>query len=878
MSVQVSLAPHVPPRPARLPRHRALVGREADLARVVSAVAAGERLLTVLGPPGIGKTSLAMHAAEVLGAELAGGDGACFVDLSSAATETDLCFAVISALSGGARDLPAATPETVALLLEERGRTLLVLDNLEQLISAAGRVQDWWRRAPELLVLVTSRERLGVEGEHVVELMPLGCPAPGATPEEVRASEAVQLFQARAADAGARPSPDLEAIAALVRQLDGIPLAIELAAARTRVLSPADLAARLGRGEDALGAAPRRSRERHRTLGHAIAWSWGLLTEDEQTALACCAVFPASFGVASAEALVNAALEAAPPGSAPAPGRPRSSAVDLLAALREKSLVHTTQDDRLALYRSIREFAAHRLGEHPLAAVIRLAHTRSLAALAHAFNTSRMLLDRTPDASLHPAVRRETADLLAALAHASTLPPSHAALRAELAAAVAFLGAMPPDGIDGALTAVLAEAESLGTAEIATVLLARQSVLSTVGRFEESLAQAARVTDLPGVSPGMACFAWVIAGVLERVRGEMEAAWSYHERAARILDGGTAFPRLVGVNTACMGRLQGDLSHPEQARALNTRATELCDRLGDRWLAGLGLANHAQLEQEEGNFERAEDLLTRAVTRFRETGEPHYEAVYAAIGGGLYLEWGKHETAREWFARGEGTLAALTQPFTRVLLHGGRAALEALTSRGAEAAAHLELCRRHAARSPSAVARLLVLLHEGTVEVSRAPAVSARPWRRRMDEIAVGDSPEATLVRSNIDVRFARRMLERALAISGPDPAAGVVLRLPSDAMGFALEGSAPVDLARRGALRRLLAALCEERRAHPGRSMPIAALTARGWPDERILVEAASTRVRVAIATLRKLGLRDVLLTRDDGYLLDPAIRVEVS
>jgi predicted ATPase len=864
-----------------LPRRWALVGRQGDLARIVGAVAAGERLLTVLGPPGIGKTSLATRAAEILAPSFAGASGACFVDLSSAVGEADLCFAVLSALSGGAQGMPAATPANVALLLEERGPTLMVLDNVEQLVSAAGLVHAWWRGAPELLLLVTSRERLAVEGEHVIELLPLACPPAGAAREEILASDAVQLFQARARDAGARPSEDLEAVAAIVRRLDGIPLAIELAAARTRVLSPAELSARLWRGEDVLGAATKRSHERHRTLSHAIAWSWGLLTPDEQLALACCAVFPASFGVASAERLVDAGIEAERAARRSGPGfegaTPATPAVDLLAALREKSLVHATEDDRLALYLSIREFAKRRLDELPAADAVRLAHARAFADLALRFNTSRMLLDRTPDPSLHAALRRETPDLVAALAHASTLPPEHAALRAQLAAAVAFLGAMPAELVDGELTALLAAPELLTTAELATVLVARQSSLNTAGRFEESLAHAARAAALPGVSPGIAGFAVLNAGVLLRVRGDMLGAWEYHEQAARLLGDEGAFPRLAGINTACMGRLQGDLSHPERARALNTLAIELCDRLGDRWLAGLGLANHAQLEQEEGNFERAEDLLTRALARFRETGEPHYEAIYAGICGGLFLEWGKHEAAREQFARGEATLASLTQPFARVLLHGGRAALEALTGHPEGAAAHLELCRRYAARSPSPVAKLIVELHAGTVELARAPVAAGPAWARRVDDLARGDAPDATLVRCNIDVRFALRILVRARATLCPEPA-GAVLRLSADATAFSLDGRAPVDLARRGALRRILAALCEERLAHRGRTMPLEALTARGWPQERILVEAAATRVRVAIATLRKLGLRDVLLTRDDGYLIDPAVRVEIS
>ncbi len=475
-------------------------------------------------------------------------------------------------------------------------------------------------------------------------------------------------------------------------------------------------------------------------------------------------------------------------------------AVDLIAALREKSLVHAAEDGRLALYLSIREFAAARLAERGLSHVVRLAHARALAGLAGRFNASRLLQDETPDPSLHAAVRREKPDLVSALAFVSTLPPSRAraSLHVALAAAVAFLVAVPAEIAERELAAILADPGGLAPRDLAIVLLALQSALSQLGRFEEALAQTARVMALPGVPAGLAGFALSNAGVLLRARGDALAAWSYHERAARILEGEASLPRLAGMNTACMGRLQCDLSQPERARALNALAVELCDRMGDRWLAGLGLANLAQLEQEERNFERAEDLLTRALARFRETGEPQYEAIYAAICGGLYFEWGKLDLARRAYAAGEATLEALTLPFARAIVHGGRAALEALCDHPAEAAAHLDLARRQAARAPGAVARLIVEVHGGTVEIARAPAAAERAWRLRAEELSRGESADAALVRSNIDVRFAVRILARALATLCPRPA-GAVLRAPPGALWFSVDGGPQVDLARRG-------------------------------------------------------------------------------
>src|SRR5262249_47930625 len=162
---------------------------------------------------------------------------------------------------------------------------------------------------------------------------------------------------ARAAAAGGELGADARALGALVRQLDGIPLAIELAAARTRVIPPAELTTRLGESLDVLARRPRSSATRHATLATAIDWSWNLLSESEQRTLAECSVFAGSFGMDAAEAIVSQ-VEGEP-------------VVDRIAALRDKSLVNVgtvEERGRLALFVSIRAFAAKKLGdgEHAL--------------------------------------------------------------------------------------------------------------------------------------------------------------------------------------------------------------------------------------------------------------------------------------------------------------------------------------------------------------------------------------------------------------------------------------------------------------------------------------------------------------------------------
>jgi predicted ATPase len=853
-----------------------LIGREADHARVIAAVEAGERLVTLLGPPGIGKTSLALSVLEDLARGFTDGR-AWFLDLATARTEADLCFAILSRRRTGPDEaVGAATPANVAAALDDEGRALLVLDNFEQIAFAAPLLARLLGAAPRVAMIVTSRERLAVAGEHVIELQPLGCPAPGASSDELARSCAVQLFRARATDAGALASDDLEAIGAVVRRLDGIPLAIEIAAARTRLLSPSELSERLGRGEDVLAGVVRRSHDRHRTLEDAIAWSWSLLAEDERVALASLAVFPTSFTLASAEVIVAAALSAPPGAALPAAGAPRAAPIDLVAAVREKSLVHPTDDGRLALYVSIREFAAKRLVELGRAEVVSRAHASMLHELARRFNVSVLVGDPSPGVEIKAAARRERVDVVTARGFAAASPPARdtAAMSAELTAAEAFLAAVPAE-VSERRCALLLVASDLPARERCLLILARQSALHHLGRIDEAIEASAVVAAVPGAPRGMVAFALANAGVLHRARGDVHAAWTEHERARAIVEDDPSLQRLAGLNTACMGRLKCDLGDVEAARTLNARAIELCDRLGDRWLSALGLANLAQLEQEQGSFERAEDLLARALERFRDTGEHQYEAIYAAMRGGLYFEWGKLDQARDAYAEGDAVLDELQRPASRVVIHGGRAALEALSSRPALAGIHLDLARRGAARAPTAVSKLFVALTEATVEVVRLGAASADARRRWLAEIVGGASAEATLVRTNIDLRFMARILSKALTIHGV-PAATAVLRVDADALSFAVDDKPRVDLGRRGALRRILAALCAEQLAHPGRALSAEELTARGWPNERMLAEAASTRVRVAIATLRKLGLREVLATRDDGYLIDPKARVE--
>lgn len=254
-----------------------LIGRDRDLERLHELLAGPDRMVTLLGPPGVGKTALALALAQ---SETPGLAIVC--ELSGVRAEAELEPAVARAL-----DPTSEAARSAADLLRERGPCLLVLDNFEQVVDAGHQLLAWLRHAPQARLVVTSRERLALPGERVFEVGPLSVPDTDADDAELVDNAAVRLFLARTQQAGSLGNDDLRSVVDIVRALDGLPLAIELAAARRRLFSTQELAARLADPQAALGWEQRQSK-RHRSLERAIAWSWGLLTDLEQQALVGC--------------------------------------------------------------------------------------------------------------------------------------------------------------------------------------------------------------------------------------------------------------------------------------------------------------------------------------------------------------------------------------------------------------------------------------------------------------------------------------------------------------------------------------------------------------------------------------------------------------
>ena len=350
------------------------VGRDEDVARLVGMLDEVS-LVTLAGTGGVGKTRLAVQvAAEVLPRFA---DGAWFAEL--AAAEDGEAMAQVVATTLGCRQHPGLSlADSIVEYLKVR-ELLLVLDNCEHLLDDAGAFADAVLRAcAHVTVLATSREALDVSGEHVLRVRSLDAPGPSATRDELVHSAAVLLFGDRSADAGANTAWDgrqWAAVGEICRRVDGIPLAIELAAARTTSMSPMDIASHLDERFRLLTGKRRGRVERHQTLRGTVEWSYQLLDSDERRVFERLSVFAGSFDGPAAVAVAGGE------------GLGSWEVTDALSSLVAKSMlgVDTGPDGttRYGMLETLRQFARERLEEAGDTDRWRRAHAEYYADWAH---------------------------------------------------------------------------------------------------------------------------------------------------------------------------------------------------------------------------------------------------------------------------------------------------------------------------------------------------------------------------------------------------------------------------------------------------------------------------------------------------------------
>ena len=656
------------------------IGREAELTQV-ERLLAEVRLLTLTGAGGCGKTRLAAHAAASVAESHPA--GVWWIELAPLGAGSSVSTAVLAAI--GLREHPSRSD--VDQLADHFGqnRALLVMDNCEHLLDAVvALIEPLLGRSAGLTVLATSRESLGLAGETTWRVPPLALPteSSASTPEALTAYDAVALFVERSRQA--RPNfvvtnENAPAVAEICARLDGIPLAIELAAARVRVLSPEGIREGLNDRFRLLTGGAKRGLARQQTLAASVEWSYDLLGDDERTMLQRLAVFTGGFTLDAAEAVA-------------AGGDIESLQVlDLLTTLVDKSLVVTDDEPfrvRYRLLETIRQFALTRLASSGEAEAIRDAHAnfhlRLAEEAARAFQADDDLLSREElehdnlRAALEWSLDRESIDeaitLLVGLANLwmtrgllreanvwfdrvlahSEFEASQLRYRAWWARATfAFFEGIPHPtlGLAGAVVEQAMEAGDELYVARGMWVHGAVALMAEPAAGEKILQEARRLVDEAG---DLHSIQWVRMGlVVVGIHTENhELVARYYEEAKAFFDGGTRqmramFDAVLGFSEVRVGRFDTARRHGEAARRL---ATEVRDPNLAGSMADLTMA---LVELGEGRIEAAADVLEAVLREPRASGPTREDPMLTGAWGWVLAERGATEGAKAAMAEAD---------------------------------------------------------------------------------------------------------------------------------------------------------------------------------------------------------------------------------
>ncbi len=604
-----------------VPQTTSFVGRVAELADLHQLFQHGARLITLLGPGGTGKTRLSLQLGEQLishfNASTEKGrrrSGVWFCELDEATDLEGITSAVARAM--GIQLAPGDAVDQLAHSFAARGEMLVVLDNFEQIVAHASQtIGTWLQAAPLIRFVVSSREVLRVPGETIFEVPPLRVPKPS---EPIRGAEAVELFVERARAVRARWEPtaaEETSIAEIVKQLDGLPLAIELAAARMSLLSPAQLVQRLPRRFELL-IDKRGGSERQATMRGAIDWSWNMLSEAEGSTFAQLSVFRGGFSSEALTAIVNLDHIS----DAPKP-------VEVLMTLRAKSLVRAYFPNdgltRFGLYETLREYAKEKL-------LGRKEQEPALERHAQFYLTLGTRLSQQADSSVERlnALEVERENLIAVFNRAVDRRESGARLLQVVLALDPLLGIRGPYSshlqmIDVALTAVGDDPRNKALA-----LEARARARQARGRSAEALNDLLDMRELGQQLEDQAIEGRALSylGLVERVQGQRSEARSSLTRALVLLRA-VGDHLMEGRTLSFLAFLLHDLGLEAEAIDASNQAFKIHRAVGDRRYQGITLANLGVQQQSLGLLEQAKANYLAALSIHRELGNRRSEGI-----------------------------------------------------------------------------------------------------------------------------------------------------------------------------------------------------------------------------------------------------------